>query len=76
MDHRPPITASAFALDIDDAQGTAADRPVPARKIRRQGPPSERHLSLTRNLERVVWEASDPDEKAGRVEATYSLRGH
>lgn len=76
MDHRPPITASASALDIDDAQGSAAERPGPVRRIRRQGPPAERHLSLTRTLERVVSEASDPDEKARRVEATYSLRGH
>jgi hypothetical protein len=46
MDHRPLITASAFALDIDDVQSSAAKRPEPARRIRRQGPPSERHLAL------------------------------
>ena len=76
MDHRLPITASDTASSIDDAQDGAVARPEPVRRIRRQGPPSERHLSLVRNLQRDVWEASEPDEKARRIEVTYSLRGH
>ncbi|UST52476.1 hypothetical protein NF681_00395 (plasmid) [Comamonadaceae bacterium OTU4NAUVB1] len=74
MDHRPLVTASASAPDIDDAQGNAAKRPEPARRIRRQGPPSERHLSLARNLQRDVWKVADADDRARRIEDTYGLQ--
>jgi hypothetical protein len=74
MDHRPLVNSSASALDIDDAQGSAAKRPEPARRIRRQGPPSERHLSLARNLQRDIWKVADADDRARRIEDTYSLQ--
>jgi hypothetical protein len=74
MDHRPLVTASASAPDIDDVQGSAAKRPEPTRRIRRQSPPSERHLSLTRNLQRDVWKVADPDDRARRIEDTYGLQ--
>lgn len=74
MDHRPLITASAAAPDIDDVQGSAAKRAEPTRRIRRQGPPSERHLSLACNLQRDVWKVADADDRARRIEDTYGLQ--
>jgi hypothetical protein len=74
MDHRPLVTSHAPVLDIEDAQGSAVARPEPPRRIRRQGPPSAQHLSLARNLQRDVWEASDADERARRIEDTYGLQ--
>jgi hypothetical protein len=65
---------TASAPDIDDVQGSAAKRPEPARRIRRQGPPSERHLSLARNLQRDVWKVTDADDQARRIEDTYDLQ--
>lgn len=74
MDYRPLVTSHRSALDIDDAQGSAVSRPELPRRIRRQGPPSAQHLSLARNLQRDVWEASDADERANRIEDTYGLQ--
>ncbi len=74
MDHRPLVTSFASALDIDDAQRSAVERPKPTQRIRRQGPPSERHLSLARNLQRDVWKVTDADAKARRIEDTYGLQ--
>jgi len=51
----------------------AAARPTPPSRIRRQGPPSERHQALARSLQRDVWKLGDPDEKARRVEQLYGL---
>lgn len=74
MDHRPLITSFASALDIDDVQGSAAKRSEPPRRIRRQGPLSERHMSLARNLQRDVWKVADAEDRARRIEDTYGLR--
>ena len=74
MDHRPLVTSSASALDIDDAQGSAAKRSDPPRRIRRQGPPSERHMSLVRNLQRDVWKVADAKDRARRIKDTYGLQ--
>ena len=74
MDHRPLVTSSASALDIDDAQSSAAKRPTPTQRVRCQGPPSERHLSLARNLQRDVWKVADADDRARRIEDTYGLQ--
>ena len=74
MDHRPLVTSSASAMDIDDVQGSGAKRPEPTRRIRRQGPLSERHLSLARNLARDVWKVADADDRARRIEDTYGLQ--
>lgn len=52
---------------------TAAARPTQPSRIRRQGPPSERHQALARALQRDVWKLGDPDEKARRVEQLYDL---
>ena len=64
----------AFALDINDAQADATVRPAPPQRIRRQGPPTERHLSLARNLRRDVWKVTDPEEKARRNEEVFGSR--
>jgi hypothetical protein len=74
MDQRPPVTLHAPAPDIDDAQGGAVARSEPTRRIRRQGPPSERHLSLARNLGRDVWRVAVADERARRIEDAYGLQ--
>lgn len=74
MDHRPLVTPHGPTLDIDDAQGSAVSRPEVPRRIRRQGALSAQHLSLARNLQRDVWEASDAGERARRIEDTYGLQ--
>jgi hypothetical protein len=74
MDHRPLVTAAASALDIDDAQSGTVQRTEAPRRIRRQGPPSEKHLSLARNLQRDVWKVADADDRARRIEDTYGLQ--
>jgi hypothetical protein len=74
MDHRPLVTSFAAALDIDDAQGRAVEPPASPSRIRRQGPPSERHLALARNLQRNVWQVADADYRARRIEDTYGLQ--
>lgn len=74
MDHRPLVTSFASTLDINDAQSGAVERSKPPQRIRRQGPPSERHLSLARNLQRDVWKVTDADARARRIEDTYGLQ--
>lgn len=74
MDNRPLVTSFASALDTDDAQSSAVERPKPPQRVRRQGPPSKRHLSLARNLQRDVWKVTDADARARRIEDTYGLQ--
>lgn len=74
MDHRSLTTFFAFALDINDAWSSAVERPKPPQRVRRQGPPSERHLSLARNLQRDVWKVTDADARARRLEDTFGLQ--
>jgi hypothetical protein len=74
MDHRPLVIAAASALDIDDAQSGTAQRTEAPRRIRRQGPPSGRHLSLARNLQRDDWKVADADDRARRIEDSYGLQ--
>lgn len=52
---------------------TAPARLTQPSRIRRQGPPTDRHLVLARNLQGDVWKLGDPVEQARRVEDLYGL---